>query len=183
MFKPRPSLVCILLGLASCFALDSDFTTINTNLNVRTSSYFSNLMVSSHSPKIVLKTDSSISYFDLANQGPIPKLRLFVGPKDKPSKVLEVSPTSLYTPQNTVFYEGLNVKGELVINQKRQWVLAHKEDFQSFEETKKTKCGPFSLLGGYCVGKKQEEIQIDIALKGLGQNFVRIRANISFIDN
>jgi len=49
-------------------------------------------------------------------KGPLSNLRFFVGQKENPKKAIEVTPTSLFTSESTIFYEGLNITGELVID-------------------------------------------------------------------
>lgn len=80
---------------------------------------------------------------------------------------MEVSPTSITTEKNTVFYAGINLKKELVVNNKRQWILARKEDFSDWHNKKTTKCGPYKMLGGHCIGGGKEDFKLVMSLEGL----------------
>lgn len=96
----------------------------------------------------------------------------------KPS--LQISPIGLKAKEGTRFSGGLNINKELVVNNKRQWLLAHSTDFKFYEKKFRQKCGAFNIIGGYCISSKDD---IPYVLDLPDHSFVRIVLNFHFIDS
>ena len=92
---------------------------------------------------------------------------------------IDITPKSLKTPPKTSFYQGVDIGKDLVVEGKRQWLIAYRTDFDNFNDEVKYKCGAYNILGGYCISSKKELRQKFILPK---HSMVRLRLNFFFLD-
>lgn len=93
---------------------------------------------------------------------------------------IEISPITLKSKEGSKFPEGVNINKDLVVNKRRQWMLAHTLNLDFFEKRFIQKCGIFKIVGGHCVSS-DEDLKYNLDLPP--HDFVRITLNYHFIDN
>ena len=78
------------------------------------------------------------------------------------------------------FENGLNIQEELIINNKKQWLLAYRTNYEDIKSKKvMSMCGPYAMLGGYGISSHNEVRQ---SFELPQHTYVKISANYHFID-
>jgi hypothetical protein len=99
---------------------------------------------------------------------------------NKGGSMLKINAVSAETSKATIFHKGVDLENELVISNKKQWLLAYRSNYEELQ-TKGviSQCGPYHLLGGYNVSSTREIKQTFQLPK---HDYVKIEANYHFID-
>ena len=164
----------LIISLLTTFSKSESI--LSTNIHVKSSLKMSSIRVlhTTHS-KSKIKLRNFNGETTIKNTGERFKIS-----KDRQKASLKISATSLSTKEKTEFYAGLNVDRDLVIDKRRQWLLAYSSEFFKYKKEVLTVCGPYKVLGGHCVSSTKElKESFDLP----EHRFVRIVLNFHFIDN
>ena len=95
--------------------------------------------------------------------------------------VLRFNQVSAVTSNQANFENGINLTGDYVIRDKKQWVLAYRSNYEDIidEPTEISQCGPYSLLGGYNISSTKE-LELNFQLPK--HSYIQISLNYHFID-
>lgn len=170
----RSLLPTILSLLVLNTILTKDVTKIQTDTTIQSDFKVNSLKVSKEKetlPEIKFESDRFKSKIAAEDK------KLTFSKESKP--FLDITPKSITTPDGTSFYMGINIEKDLVVNNKRQWMLAYRTDFANFSDEVKYTCGPYNMLGGYCISSGKDLRQKFILPK---HQFLRVKANYHFLD-
>lgn len=94
---------------------------------------------------------------------------------------MKFNPVSAETGSQVIYNKGINLSGDYVINDKKQWVLAYRSNYEDIvdEPTKVSTCGPYKLLGGYNISSTKE-LELNFQLPK--HSYIQISLNYHFID-
>ncbi len=92
---------------------------------------------------------------------------------------IQVGNEFIHFPLGTKFKQVKAIQ-QVVVNNKKQFILKFSLDLEGYSEDRKYKCGGVELLGGYCVDQINDLLFNVVDLPQ--HNYVKIKGKISLLD-
>lgn len=168
-------IILLLLSNSLC-NLSKDIASQDSDLYMKSSSTFSNLNVeqtlTSSEAKVLLKAGSYTT--SITNKDDIIEFKLNNVP------MLKLNSVSGESPQKVNINKELNIQKELVVKNKKQWLLAYRSNYEDIQDSKViSDCGPYRMLGGYNITSTKELKQ---SFELPEHEYIKITGNYHFID-